>query len=329
LGQEQTGGLNTILDQQLALKWIQDHINEFGGDNTKVTLFGQSAGATSVCMHLAAEGSKGLFQNVIMESSACNGPWGPDPKEVGLQNSADWMSRNNLTLDDLRTIKASELIQIEPDAIHPSIDGLVLSKMTTEIFEAQGVNLPGKMLIGSNSLDGLMPPPFSLRPAPQDASAYESSLVEYGFSASEAQQISGEYEASSDAAHAFWESTAHLCVTCPAITLADMAQGKAHMYYFMYNGNALHGAEVPFVFGNEAAGWGFDKALSDQMMQYWLTLENLPVWSDSHEVLNIADTITQAPHPIYDKCQFWNTFDNQKRVNYCNGVKPNPTVLLV
>ena len=40
-----------MLDQQMALQWVQQYIHRFGGDPTKVTIFGESAGAGSVMLH--------------------------------------------------------------------------------------------------------------------------------------------------------------------------------------------------------------------------------------------------------------------------------------
>jgi carboxylesterase type B len=56
-------------DQQLALRWVRQNINGFGGDRTRVTIFGESAGAMSVGAHLASPGSRLLFRNAIMESN--------------------------------------------------------------------------------------------------------------------------------------------------------------------------------------------------------------------------------------------------------------------
>ena len=56
-----------LKDQQLALKWVHNHINSFGGDPNKITVFGESAGASSIAYHLALPGSKGLFQRAIMQ----------------------------------------------------------------------------------------------------------------------------------------------------------------------------------------------------------------------------------------------------------------------
>lgn len=60
-----------ILDQRAALQWVRRNVVAFGGDPDSVTLFGQSAGAFSVCTHLASPGSRGLFARAIMESGAC------------------------------------------------------------------------------------------------------------------------------------------------------------------------------------------------------------------------------------------------------------------
>jgi carboxylesterase type B len=56
-------------DQVFALKWVQDTIGTFGGDPGKVTIFGQSAGGTSIACHLTNDESDPLFQQAIMESN--------------------------------------------------------------------------------------------------------------------------------------------------------------------------------------------------------------------------------------------------------------------
>jgi len=57
-----------IKDQRLALVWLQNELNAFGGDPAKVTLFGESAGGMSVFHHIASPLSKGLFRAAISES---------------------------------------------------------------------------------------------------------------------------------------------------------------------------------------------------------------------------------------------------------------------
>jgi carboxylesterase type B len=58
-----------IMDQRFALQWVQRNIKNFGGDPTRVTLFGESAGAMSTGIHLVSPKSKGLFHRAIMESN--------------------------------------------------------------------------------------------------------------------------------------------------------------------------------------------------------------------------------------------------------------------
>jgi para-nitrobenzyl esterase len=56
------------MDQQFALKWIQRNVGKFGGDPKRVTIFGQSGGATAVMTNLVSPKSAGLFQRLINES---------------------------------------------------------------------------------------------------------------------------------------------------------------------------------------------------------------------------------------------------------------------
>ena len=59
-----------LRDQQLAMKWVRDNITQFGGNSSNITLFGESAGAMSVALHLFdIPSSKLLFDNALMESN--------------------------------------------------------------------------------------------------------------------------------------------------------------------------------------------------------------------------------------------------------------------
>ena len=87
LGEEYIPGNMGLYDQQFALKWIQENIRYFGGDASRVTLFGESAGASSVAFHMLNPENIGLFHNAIMQSSSALAPWGFVTKEEALRRS--------------------------------------------------------------------------------------------------------------------------------------------------------------------------------------------------------------------------------------------------
>jgi len=112
-----------LLDQRLAMKWVQDNIANFGGDPNQVTIFGESAGGASVGMHLVAPGSWKYFGRAIMQSGNSVTDWASVTYEEALRRTSELATNFNCPtgtatasdrigiLDCLRKVSASELNQ--------------------------------------------------------------------------------------------------------------------------------------------------------------------------------------------------------------------------
>merc|ERR1712168_1095906 len=78
LPDDEIAGNMGLLDQNLALKWVNDHITYFGGDPDRVTIMGESAGSASVTYHMISPLSQPYFKQAIAESGSALSSWAFD-----------------------------------------------------------------------------------------------------------------------------------------------------------------------------------------------------------------------------------------------------------
>lgn len=171
------GGLDGnygFLDQQLALKWVNQNITRFGGDPGRVTLAGESAGAAFVSLHmLSAPASQPLFQRAVMMSNPLGLPYKTpeQARKAGLWYLAATGCYFNLRpAECLRRKSVAEILRGETSRYlavpvlkeglatfltwAPTVDGTVLTQQPLAAAQNGGLNKP--FLIGTNADEGIL-----------------------------------------------------------------------------------------------------------------------------------------------------------------------------
>lgn len=167
-GCEEIDSNRGLSDMIMALKWIHENIEAFGGDPEKVTIAGESAGGAAVVTLMAVPAVKGYFQQVIAESALCNCVTTPRTQRKNVDMFLEGMGWNEeglyeklTTADPFTLIKAARYQEkihqyrypgiFEPG---PVIDDLLPRRPLDAIKDgcARGV----KLIIGNNLHEGTM-----------------------------------------------------------------------------------------------------------------------------------------------------------------------------
>jgi para-nitrobenzyl esterase len=277
-----SSGNYALLDQVAALKWVQANIGVFGGDATKVMIFGQSAGGASVNLLLVSPLAKGLFRAAISESPGGN---------QNLVRLAD-AEKTGAALGEVATLRAMPAAALMDAAKtgfnRPIIDGWMVPRSEREAYATKQANLV-PLIIGNNANE--LGTSVATTPI-KSVAAYEA-YVQKRYEAGAAKvlaayPVSSDEQAAATVATLNADSSFGLGVFDTAGEVA-VVNPKIYRYYFSrHRGDGvnapIHFEEVSYVFGHfdmpsVPAGSGVmerpdfnktDEALRDTMMNVWV-----------------------------------------------------------
>jgi Carboxylesterase type B len=160
LGPEYAGSANNGLhDLVAALEWVQQNIEAFGGDPTRVTVGGQSAGAKLTALLMGVPSAKPLFQQMVSESGGADRIWTAEQSRAVSEGFGKmWRDGTGRPISDLSTAPAASLVPIQVRLmqqwphhfpLRAEIDGNFLPQHPLATIAA-GSTAGKKLLIGTN-----------------------------------------------------------------------------------------------------------------------------------------------------------------------------------
>ncbi len=169
-----TSGNYAVLDQILALKWVKHNGHLFGGDTTKVMIFGESAGGINVGNLMSTSLANGLFDRACIQSAAPTVAQYSVVQSGGVDFVDTYISTgtNAQKITHMRNVSSDSIVMNETSPLaggavqlawQPTIDNVVFTQTPQQQFESGTFNhVP--LIIGSNSEESSLSAPQTVTP---------------------------------------------------------------------------------------------------------------------------------------------------------------------
>jgi len=329
-------------DQIMALEWVRDNIESFGGDPGNVTIFGESAGGYAVLTLSAMPAAKGLFHRVIAQSAPFINP------EVSKKHTKGVMRMLGIKSGDVesfRRIQPEKIIDAQNKymektnnalAFRPLIDGETLPIHPLKAFQ-NGDCKSIDLMMGTNLDEAKMFTSMGVSfPDPEKAAF--AFLTMSGIDAEKSKQMLEIYKSAregkfatdaKDIADAIITDLMFRISTVRFLEAQRLHQKNVYNYLFTWespglDGNlgACHALELGFVFNTlklrgmkNFCGEGPEaESLSEKVMDAWIAFAHsgnpnhggLPEWTP-------YDAEKRTTMLLGKECKIANSFQNEER----------------
>jgi para-nitrobenzyl esterase len=331
--EHRTSGNYAILDMIAALEWVQNNIEQFGGDPDNVTIAGQSAGSFGVNYLTVSPLAKGLFHKAIAESGAGfqSSPFRPGMdlqagENAGLEYAKKFGTES---IADLRAKSAEEISKTQGGMSFPIIDGYVIPESIMDAYKSGHQNdVP--VIVGWNKDDRVM---GMAQPADKFREQIKNQFGELADDFFEVYPVETEEEASQSQYEVSRDQTFGVQMYTWARIQTSMNGSPVYMYNFnralpAYNKEtdfgAFHSGEIVYAYDNlhtlDRPWEPADQKIADLMSEYWANFvktgnpngQHLPQWdaydTEKEMVMTIDVTSEQKRLPDKDKFEFWEKY---------------------